>query len=253
MRVNVGTSDRAHLSFTLQNTSHICFHCKRIISSLSVFSSHFSLLKQREEEKKIKNLWICVFAFAGFARSLSHVLMVSILFRCCFHLSDLLQFAHFTIMKLEPWFSAFFCSRITLCVRVRVCDDKIITNKTLSLHSNWFVECDVVGDGSLISHGQNSKVKYLAWVCARSSNKHYVSNVDDYLTRYRKVVFFLVLFLQRFFRFTLHSLNGVLCLQQHHFKYDQWNVDWSSVLISLLKWWIWNINDNKTCTLTASN
>lgn len=56
----------------------------------------------------------------------------------------------------------------------------------------------------------------------RSSNKHYVSNVDDYLTRYRKV-FFPVLFEYTiaFSRFTPHSLNGVLCLQQQYFKYDQ--------------------------------
>lgn len=69
-----------------------------------------------------------------------------------------------------------------------------------------------------------AQVKFISQIFGMSvrTNKHYVSNVDDYLTRYRKV-FFPVLFEYTiaFSRFTPHSLNGVLCLQQQYFKYDQ--------------------------------
>lgn len=206
-----------------------------------------------------------MFAFAGsFVRSIAvSWFRFFFFFRCCFYLSDLLQFAHFTIMKLEPWFSAFFCSAShSPCACVRVCDDKIISNITLSLHGNWLVECDVDVVGGFTSRTGNIQKSNIWHECARRSRALIKQALRVkcgwLLDKVSKSFFFPVLFEYTiaFSRFTPHSLNGVLCLQQQYFKYGQWNADWSSflntVLNLLLKWWIWNINDNKTCTFTAS-
>lgn len=121
MRVNAGGRAIVLIFHSHYKIHHICFHCKRIISSLSAFSSHFSLLKPREKRLKTCEFECLHLLVHSFVRSLSRGFDSSSFFVVVFICRI---FYNLHILQLWNWnhdLALSFVQHLTLRVRACVC------------------------------------------------------------------------------------------------------------------------------------